>query len=134
MKWPGSASGDALLVVDIQNDFCPDGALGVKEGDKVIPLLNKWIAAAVAAGVPVFASRDWHPPNHISFRARGGPWPPHCIQGTPGAEFHPDLRLPENVETISKADKPDLESYSALGGTDLAIRLRKRGVQGIWNG
>jgi nicotinamidase/pyrazinamidase len=120
--------GDALLVVDIQNDFCPGGALGIREGDLVIPILNRWIEEAQRSGALVFASRDWHPRNHISFRERGGPWPPHCIQDTPGAAFHQD------VQVISKADKPDLESYSAMGGTDLLARFRRHGVKRVWIG
>jgi nicotinamidase/pyrazinamidase len=127
-------AGDALLIVDVQNDFCPGGALAVPEGDAVVPILNQCIAEAEARRVPIFASRDWHPENHISFRQRGGPWPPHCVKGTPGAAFHPDLRLPENVEIISKAENPDEDSYSAFGGTDLAERLRRAGVKNIWIG
>jgi len=127
-------AGDALLIVDVQNDFCPGGALAVPEGDAIIPVLNRWIAEADARRVPVFASRDWHPENHISFKQRGGPWPPHCVQGTPGAAFHPDLRLPRNVEIVSKAENPDEDSYSAFGGTDLTERLRRAGVKNIWMG
>jgi nicotinamidase/pyrazinamidase len=82
----------------------------------------------------VFASRDWHPANHISFRDRGGPWPPHCVQGTAGAEFHRDLKLPHDVQIISKADTPDKDSYSAFGGTDLATRFRQTGIRRIWIG
>jgi nicotinamidase-related amidase len=126
--------GDALLIVDIQNDFCPGGALDVPEGDKVIPVVNTWIAEATAAGIPVFASRDWHPPNHISFTERGGPWPPHCVQGTSGAAFHADLKLPANVQVISKAHTPDRESYSAFGDTDLLSRLRSAHVKRLWIG
>ena len=126
--------GDALIIVDVQNDFCPGGALAVSEGDKVVPVLNEWIAAAEAADVPVFASRDWHPAGHISFRDRGGPWPPHCVQRTAGAEFHTDLKLPRNVQIISKADTPDKDSYSAFGGTDLATRLRQNGIRSVWIG
>src|SRR5882762_3393124 len=111
--------GDALLIVDVQNDFCPGGALAVREGDQVVPVLNQWIDQAERFDIPVYASRDWHPQNHISFNARSGPWPPHCVQGTSGAAFHRDLRLPSNVEIISKADHSDLDSYSAFGGTDL---------------
>jgi nicotinamidase/pyrazinamidase len=127
-------AGDALIIVDVQNDFCPGGALAVPEGDAVVPVLNRWTAEAEAHGVPVFASRDWHPPNHISFKQRGGPWPPHCVQGTGGAAFHPDLRLPRNVQIISKAEEPDKDSYSAFGGTDLAERLRRAGVKNVWIG
>lgn len=126
--------GDALLIADVQNDFCPGGALGVPEGDAIIPVLNRWIDEANARGVPVFASRDWHPRNHISFKDRGGPWPPHCVKGTSGAAFHPDLRLPPDVEIVNKAEDPDKESYSAFGGTDLADRLRDAKVKTLWIG
>lgn len=126
--------GDALLIVDVQNDFCPGGALAVSEGDKVVPLLNEWISEAEAQGIPVFASRDWHPSDHISFKERGGPWPPHCIQGTAGAAFHPGLKLPRSVKIVSKAQSPDRDSYSAFGETDLAQRLRRSGVKRVWIG
>jgi nicotinamidase/pyrazinamidase len=127
-------AGDALLIVDVQNDFCPGGALAVSKGDEVVPILNRWIEEAGAAGVPVFASRDWHPANHISFKQRGGPWPPHCIRDTFGAAFHPDLKLPPDVEVISKAETSDADSYSAFGGTDLSERLRDVGVKRLWIG
>jgi nicotinamidase/pyrazinamidase len=126
--------GDALLIVDVQNDFCPGGALAVPEGDAVIPVLNQWIDEANSRGVPVFASRDWHPRNHISFKERGGPWPPHCVRGTSGAAFHPDLKLPPDVEIVSKAEDPDKDSYSAFGETDLADHLRKAEVKTLWIG
>src|SRR5690242_13289968 len=134
MRWPSKAVHDALLVVDVQNDFCPGGALEVAEGDAVIPVLNEWISAAEAARVPILASRDWHPAGHVSFKMRGGPWPEHCVQGTTGAEFHPHLKLPPTVEIISKGDTPDRDSYSAFGGTDLAGRLQRLGVQRLWIG
>src|SRR5262249_29675703 len=102
--------------------------------DEVVPILNKWIGEAEAAHVPVFASRDWHPRNHVSFKARGGPWPPHCIQNTPGAEFHPGLKLPPDVRVISKAETPDVDSYPACGGTSLAEHLRELGVERVWIG
>ena len=128
------AADDALLIIDVQNDFCPGGALAVPEGDAIISVLNQWIAEANAKGIPVFASRDWHPRNHISFKDRGGPWPPHCVQGTFGAAFHRELNLPPNVEIVSKAEEPDKDSYSAFGGTDLSERLREGNVKSLWIG
>ncbi len=130
----GLKAGDALLIVDVQNDFCPGGALAVPEGDAVVPVLNLWIDEAEKSRVPVFASRDWHPPNHVSFKERGGPWPPHCVQDTKGATFHPDLKLPRNAQIISKAADPDADSYSAFGGTNLADRLRRAHVKNVWIG
>jgi len=126
--------GDALLVVDVQNDFCPGGSLAVSHGDEVVPILNRWIDEAVRSRVTVFASRDWHPANHVSFMQRGGPWPPHCVQNTSGAAFHPGLRLPTDVRLISKAETADVDSYSAFGGTDLSEQLRRAGVQRVWIG
>lgn len=125
---------DALLIVDVQRDFLPGGALPVPGGDAVIPVLNEWIAAARAAGAFVFASRDWHPPGHVSFRERGGPWPPHCIQGTAGAAFSPALRLPADAVVIDKGSEPDREAYSAFDGTGLAGRLRGGGCKTLWIG
>jgi len=130
----GLKGGDALLIVDVQNDFCPGGALAVPEGDAVVPVLNRWIGEAEKIGVPVFASRDWHPANHVSFKERGGPWPPHCVQGTMGAAFHPDLKLPRDTQIISKATDPDADSYSAFGGTNLADLLRRAHIKNVWIG
>jgi len=121
----------ALLVVDVQRDFCPGGALAVKEGDAVVPGLNRVVAAAEESGLPVFCTRDWHPPDHMSFRSQGGVWPPHCVQGTPGAEFHPDLRIPTGAVVISKGDNPRAEAYSCFQGTDLETRLKKLGVDEV---
>lgn len=131
---PTLRPGDALILVDVQHDFLPGGALGVPEGDEVIPVLNGWIAAAEQAGVPIYASRDWHPANHVSFQAQGGPWPPHCVQNTHGAEIHPDLHLPPGTPIISKATDPGEESYSDFDGTDLALRLHQEGVRRLWVG
>lgn len=121
----------ALLIVDVQNDFLPGGSLAVPHGDEVIPILNRYIALARSRGVPVFASRDWHPGNHCSFRAHGGPWPEHCVAGTPGAAFAPGLELPPETVVISKAMREDTDAYSSFEGTDLAPRLRKLGVKHV---
>jgi nicotinamidase/pyrazinamidase len=123
-----------LLIVDVQNDFCPGGALAVKNGDKVVPRLNKTIAAFTKASLPIFFTRDWHPPNHISFKEQGGIWPPHCVHGTTGADFHPDLFIPRGATIISKGDKPSKEAYSGFQGTDLDSRLKKAGVGEIFLG
>jgi nicotinamidase/pyrazinamidase len=126
--------GDALLIVDVQNDFCPGGALEVTEGDLVVPVLNLWLEEAQRKAIPIFASRDWHPAGHVSFKERGGPWSPHCVQGTPGAEFHANLRLPANTHIISKGHDPDVDSYSAFGGTGLEEKLRGAGIKRLWIG
>ena len=126
--------GDALVIVDVQNDFCPGGALAVPHGEEVIPVLNHWIEKAERAGIPIFASRDWHPPGHISFKERGGPWPIHCVQESQGAEFHRDLKLPKLAHIVSKATIPDVESYSGFAGTGLAETLRRMGVRRLWVG
>src|SRR5690348_4137732 len=99
--------GDVLLLIDVQRDFCPGGALAIPDGDAVVPVLNRWIAAAMRRGIPIFATRDWHPRDHLSFRGRGGPWPAHCVQDTPGARFHPALQLPASVRIVSKGVRFD---------------------------
>ena len=96
----------ALLVVDVQKDFCPGGALPMPDGDRVVPALNRYIADAGAQGMPVYASRDWHPAVTNHFKAYRGEWPPHCVQGTDGARFHQDLQLPESTIVISKGQDP----------------------------
>ena len=121
--------GDALLIVDVQNDFCPGGALPVRNGDSVVAVLNKWIAAALGANVPVYASRDWHPSDHMSFAQQGGPWPVHCIQDTPGAALRSDLQLPHDAVIIDKGIDPADEAYSVFANTDLAERLGQAGVK-----
>ncbi|MDQ3810309.1 MAG: nicotinamidase [Chloroflexota bacterium] len=131
---PAFAAGDALLIVDPQNDFCPGGSLAVPDGDAVMPLLNEWARAAEAARAPIFVSRDWHPPRTTHFAAFGGTWPPHCVAGTPGAEFHPELRLPASAIIVSKGMGEAEDAYSAFqardeAGTPLATLLRGRGVR-----
>jgi nicotinamidase/pyrazinamidase len=114
----------ALVVVDIQNDFCPGGALPVADGDKVIPTLNKYIQLFRGHNADIIYTRDWHPPDHSSFKAQDGSWPPHCVQGTEGAKFHPALLPPAEKEIVSKAERKD-EAYSFFQGTDLGHRLRR---------
>lgn len=121
-------------MVDLQNDFCPGGALAVPGGDKIIPGLNKVISAFDVAELPVFFTRDWHPANHCSFRAQGGLWPPHCVQGTRGAEIHSGILRPSGSVLISKGDNPDKEAYSGFQGTDLARRLGGLGVTDVFVG
>lgn len=125
---------DALIVVDVQNDFCPGGALPVPDGDAVVPVLNRWLDRAQSLECVIVASKDEHPPNHISFEARGGPWPAHCIQNTEGAAFHPDLALPASAWVVRKGQDPDREQYSAFHETGLAERLRQAGVSRLWVG
>jgi nicotinamidase/pyrazinamidase len=123
----------ALIVVDAQLDFCPGGALAVPEGDKVVPVLNEYIKAFAAAHAPIIFTRDWHPSDHSSFKSQGGPWPPHCVQNTEGAKFHPSLLVPQGAEIVSKADKKD-EAYSFLQGTNLAENLHSRGIKTLFVG
>lgn len=129
----------ALIVVDVQNDFCPGGALGVQNGDEIIPILNRYIEDFNVAGLPVIATRDWHPEKTAHFKDYGGVWPVHCVQRTRGAEFHPDLRLPPSVILMSKGMAADEDSYSAFhgkddAGTPLARVLRELDVERIFVG
>jgi nicotinamidase/pyrazinamidase len=121
----------ALIIVDVQNDFCPGGALAVPEGDSVVPVLNRYIGIFQAGDAPIVATRDWHPREHCSFKSFGGIWPPHCIQNTPGAEFHPGLTLPDTVRIISKGGDPKVEAYSGFQHTDLGSWLNSRGVETV---
>lgn len=123
---------DALIVVDVQVDFLPGGNLAVARGDEVIAPVNRAIAVFVRCGRPIFATRDWHPADHCSFHAQGGPWPPHCIAGTPGAAFPAALALPAQTPVISKATAADRDAYSGFEGTDLALRLRALAVDRIF--
>jgi nicotinamidase/pyrazinamidase len=125
---------DALLIVDVQCDFLPGGALAVPDGERVIGPLNACLDLFAAAGRPVFASRDWHPADHVSFHAQGGPWPAHCVAGTPGAALAAALRVPTEAIVISKARQRDREAYSAFAGTDLAQRLRRGGLRRLFVG
>ncbi|HEX2929089.1 MAG TPA: isochorismatase family protein, partial [Candidatus Binatia bacterium] len=122
---------DALIIVDVQNDFCPGGALAVRGGDEVVPVLNRAIDKFSAAGLPIFATRDWHPEKTSHFKAYGGLWPVHCVQGTGGADFHPGLHLNKDVVVVSAGMLPTEEGYSGFQATDasgsgLAELLRRK--------
>lgn len=123
-------SKQALIVVDVQNDFCPGGALAVPHGDEVVAPLNKLIDEFLERGDPVYKSRDWHPPTTKHFQAYGGTWPVHCVQNTEGAEFHPALRDDPRIEVISKG-LGDTDCYSAFDETDLDSQLHKAGVEEV---
>jgi len=129
----------ALLIVDVQNDFCPGGALPVSEGDSIVPKINDYIRLFRQANRPIVASRDWHPSQTTHFVTQGGPWPRHCIQNTPGSQFHPDLALPLDTLVISKGMGADEDAYSAFQARDdqdrlLVDRLRTLGVEHLYVG
>ena len=126
--------GDALIVVDVQNDFLPGGVLAVPGGGGVIEPLNGYIQQFARLRLPVFATRDWHPREHCSFRQHGGRWPPHCVAGTQGAKFPSELQLPPEVRVISKATQPEADAYSGFQGTDLAPQLRDLGCRRVFIG
>lgn len=132
-------SKDALILVDVQNDFCPGGALAVKDGDQVVPVLNRYIDQFRKAGLPIFATRDWHPEKTCHFKSGGGPWPPHCIQGSKGAQFHPNLKLPADALIVSAGMGADEDGYSGFlginnSGVKLVDLLRQRGVERLFVG
>ena len=127
-------SSDALLIADIQNDFLPGGALPIEKSDEIISVLNEFARRFQDAKAYVFASKDWHPPNHCSFKQQGGPWPPHCIQETKGAKFSPLLKLPQDVVVVFKATDPLRESYSVFDGTDFAAELKERDIARLFVG
>lgn len=134
-----SREGTALLVVDVQNDFCPGGALAVAGGDRVVSAMNGHIDQAVGFGMTVYASRDWHPAVTSHFKPYGGPWPVHCVQNTPGAQFHPDLKLPRSVVIVTKGTDPEKPGYSAFDGEVSAGKsfladLRDRGITHLYVG
>ena len=124
----------ALIVVDVQNDFCPGGSLAVAHGDEVVAPLNRLIKEFLDRGEPVYKTRDWHPARTKHFAAYGGTWPVHCVQGTPGAEFHPDLSDDPRVTTISKGFDESADGYSGFDGTNLAQLLQEEGVEQVWIG
>ncbi len=125
------------MVVDLQNDFCPGGSLAVPDGDRIVPRVNRTIDLFVRRGLPVLASRDWHPRITKHFKEYGGAWPPHCIQGTKGARFHPDLRLPKDALILSKGIDPEQDSYSAFQayngrGRDLESVVHDLGIDELF--
>ena len=127
---------DALIIVDVQNDFCPGGALAVSGGDEVVPVLNRAIERFTKAGLPIFATRDWHPEKTNHFKAYGGIWPVHCVQGTRGAEFHAGLELGKDIVVVSAGMVPDEDGYSGFqardpSGARLAELLQRKGVERI---
>ena len=128
------ARGDALIAVDLQRDFIAGGSLAVPGGEQVIPLFNSYLALFRSRNLPVFLTRDWHPLNHISFRSRGGDWPPHCVQGTAGARFAAELDLEGSEHVISKAQSRDADSYSAFEDADFADQLRQQGIERLFIG
>lgn len=124
----------ALIVVDVQNDFCPGGSLAVADGDEVVAPLNQLMKEFLDRGEPVYKTRDWHPPQTNHFAAYGGVWPFHCVQNTPGAEFHPDLLDDPRITVISKGIDDKADGYSGFDGTHLGELLREEGVSEIWVG
>lgn len=129
----------ALLLVDVQNDFLPGGALAVPDGDAVLPAMNEYIALFREHDLPILASRDWHPAETSHFEAGGGPWPPHCVQDTTGAAFHADLRLPADTTIVTKGTSPTDDGYSAFEAQDDAGRavgewLREKDVERLYVG
>ncbi len=117
---------EALVVVDFQNDFVPGGALPVPAGDEIAPRVRELIESGEYD--LVVATRDWHPPDHGSFREQGGPWPPHCVQGTPGAELHASVPREHVDVVVDKGQNPATDGYSAFDGTGFGTLLRERGI------
>lgn len=130
----GLHTGDALIIVDVQNDFLPGGALPVPQGNEVVDPLNRYSQEFAKRSLPIFATRDWHPEDHCSFNTHGGGWPPHCVAGTPGANFPPALRLPKEAQTVSKGAYRADQGYSAFEGTNLTNRLRMHGCRRLFIG
>jgi len=129
---PVLTATDALIIVDVQNDFMPGGRLPVPEGDAVVPVVNGWTRAAVRGKAVTAVSRDWHPADHSSFQENKGPWPVHCVKDSWGAAFHPNLELPADVILVTKGDHPEQDEYSAFGSAGLGPELRRLGVTRIF--
>lgn len=130
----GLRAGDALMVVDVQRDFLPGGSLAVPDGDKVVAPLNAYIAAFESQHLPIFMTRDWHPADHCSFKSAGGPWPPHCVRDTPGAQWADGLEVISDARIVSKATDAAIEAYSGFSGTSLLALLRQLDVHRLFIG
>ncbi|SDY37619.1 isochorismatase family protein [Nitrosomonas sp. Nm33] len=126
--------GDALVIIDMQNDFLPGGSLAVPMADTIIPVINRYLKLFHEHGLPVFATRDWHPPDHCSFQQQGGPWPPHCIATTTGAAFYPEIEFSINTQVISKATTAEKDAYSGFTDTQLHALLQELGIHRLFVG
>lgn len=126
--------GDALLVIDVQNDFLPGGALAVPKGDLMLAPLNVAIELFSGRGLPILFTRDWHSPDHSSFQRQGGPWPEHCVAGSWGAEFSARLVQPPGMLVVSKGSLQSDESYSNFESTELEAELRRRAIKRLFVG
>ncbi len=127
-------SGDALLIIDLQNDFLPGGALAVPGGDEVVKPINQAISLFRQRKLLLFATRDWHPSNHVSFTTQGGIWPQHCVAGSHGAFFSSELQFPPEITVISKGTKIEVNGYSGFEGTDLESLLKKQKIKRLFIG
>lgn len=127
-------SGDALIIIHMQNDFLPGGSLPVQMGDTIIPVINRYLMLFHDHGLPIFATRDWHPSDHCSFQQQGGPWPPHCIATTTGAAFHPDIEFPINTQVISTATTQEKDTYSSFTDTQFHALLQASGIRRLFFG
>ena len=132
MKAEAIKSGDALLIIDMQNDFLPGGRLAVPDGEQIIPVINCYVQKFDAHGNPVLLTRDWHPANHASFNDQGGPWSLHCVAGTYGAEYPAALLLPETAQVFSKGTHPESNGYSGFEDTDLRTKLERAGARRLF--
>lgn len=127
-KQLGLQPGDALIVVDLQRDFLPGGALAVPQADQIVTTINSYLSAFATRNLPIFLTRDWHPANHCSFKQYGGTWPPHCVQGTAGAQWPDGLQVPDSAHVVSKGSDPENDAYSGFEGTSLLDLLHTQKV------
>lgn len=125
---------DALIIVDVQNDFCPGGSLAVNGGDEVATTMSGLATHFRINGARVFATQDWHPENHSSFKDQGGPWPPHCVQGSGGADFHENLQLPIGTSIVRKGANPEVDAYSGFLDSNLEEQLRRTEIKRLFVG